>query len=683
MKLLDLEWAPVLASLPKWERLSPEARRAFLAFKPTPGTAAPGPAQAAELVKEGLVDPPGPRGTFHRVRAEAKPLLSAVRAMDRVRVLDKTDTLPEPYLVEHFTFDHLRLLSGRPESGYSGYNWGFDRGPVRSMVSSVDWVREVLELKDADAAQKWESPRRMKIEVATLAAPATLHALQRLLRVLADHPRGVPLRMLAELLPDVSEEVRAAALGAGIRYLLLFPALRGAEPEACVGLLPAVVERMGPPPPPPDAVAATQRFEAAFRVADMTAVLVEAATEPIPVRGSDGRMYVRTQRRLAERLVHLPPWVAELAAPSSAEDDWDDDVGEVMPPGAVERLDLATVVLRTFKLAALRQVNNRWRLEPTKEGRRWLELPDGQRIKHFLEVFRGSPQRAPAVYYEDPGVADFFGVRVQFELEKRGDLRAPLEKAFLSVPAGTMVGLREFVRHQAQVGNPFVGPNAARIKYRWNRGPTTREGWEAVWSQVLMGFLLVRLVPYAGADMGVAPDGEACFGLTDAGRYLLGAVDDFELASAPEGEVVVQPDFEVVFLAPAPRVEAELGRFAERTGAGVGALFRITRASVLRAAEQGLTADAVVGVLERVSRSGVPANVARQVRDWIGGTRRVTVRTAVLIDCPDAETAGRVRGLGGARVSEVTPTMLRLDATGKERAAFVKKLRDKGIFVQG
>lgn len=129
-------------------------------------------------------------------------------------------------------------------------------------------------------------------------------------------------------------------------------------------------------------------------------------------------------------------------------------------------------------------------------------------------------------------------------------------------------------------------------------------------------------------------------------------------------------------------MEAEPGRFAERTGAGVGALFRITRASVLRAAEQGLAADAVLGTLEQVARSGVPANVARQVRDWFGGTRRVSVQPAVLIECPDPKTAGRVRGLGGAQVREITPTVLRPDGSGKARAALVRKLHEKGIFVQ-
>ncbi|HET7232613.1 MAG TPA: helicase-associated domain-containing protein, partial [Longimicrobium sp.] len=193
--------------------------------------------------------------------------------------------------------------------------------------------------------------------------------------------------------------------------------------------------------------------------------------------------------------------------------------------------------------------------------------------------------------------------------------------------------------------------------------------------------LQLRLVPLGGARLGETAEGIG-FTLTPAGRYLLGATDEFTHAAPDEGEVVVQPDFEIVFLAPAPRLEAELARFAERTGSGVGALFRITRASVLRAAEQGLSAEQVLKALGRASRTPVPGNVARQVKDWFGGTRRVRIAPAVLVECPDTETAARVTSVAGAQATPVTRTILRLGGDVKSVAALVKKLRAKGIFVE-
>jgi hypothetical protein len=77
----------------------------------------------------------------------------------------------------------------------------------------------------------------------------------------------------------------------------------------------------------------------------------------------------------------------------------------------------------------------------------------------------------------------------------------------------------------------------------------------------------------------------------------------------------------------------------------------------------------------------VPANVARQIRDWIGATRHVCLRPTELLECPDADTAMRVKAFGGDRVSAITRTVLRLDASPAATKALVKRIREKGIFV--
>jgi hypothetical protein len=70
-----------------------------------------------------------------------------------------------------------------------------------------------------------------------------------------------------------------------------------------------VVARMAGAPSPPRPVEARESFAAPFRVGDVTAVLVEAATEPIPVREGDGTLFVRAQRAIAARLASVPAWV--------------------------------------------------------------------------------------------------------------------------------------------------------------------------------------------------------------------------------------------------------------------------------------------------------------------------------------------------------------------------------------
>lgn len=674
MKVPPENWPGALEWLPRWESVSPAARAGWLAIKPTPGTG-PLPARVAgELMQAGLVEPPGPKGSHYRVVAGAKPLLRVLRAMERVPVFDMQRGAVQAYLREHFTHEQVSLLNG---DAYS-YGWGSRAGELEERASSVEWIQDLLGLRDVDAAARWEMPRHPSNEFPLLANPQTLPALQRLVAALKDHPRGVPLRQVHEILADVEPPYRASALAAGARYLFLFPAIRKEGVEAWVGLLPGIAERMGPPPPAPGPVQAAETFEAPFRLADMTAVLVEAATEPIPIRASDYTMYVRAQKTIASRLVHLPAWARDVVITSAADDPDDEDAA-----AAGDRIVTAAGLLSALKLTQMRSAGDRYRLSITRGGERWLALAEGERLKEMLDAFRASSQRAPGSLYGDAGKVDFFGTRFAFSLpDQKLDLRQPLVDAFLSVPAGAMVPLAEFVEHHARVRNPLLAPGRAVRRDRWSSLPASREGWESAWAGLLLGFLALRLVPFAGARLGRLDGGWVAFGLTDAGRYLLGAADDFALpAESGGGEVVVQPDFEIIFLAPAPRAEAELGRIAERTGSGVGALFRLTRASVLRAAEQGMSAAQLLGTLESVSRSGVPDNVARQVRDWMKAVRTIRIAPAVLIDCPDAETAGRIRSLAGAHATSVTPTLLRLDADAKTRAALVKRLREKGIFV--
>jgi hypothetical protein len=671
MKIAELDWQQALAALRRWNTLPVPARRAYVAIKAGAGITraqAGGPVVDA-LVAAGLLERASVTGSRYAVPAGARQVHVLLRAMDRVRVLEAPGALPPAYLTEYFSADQTSRLSGEAVTGY--FRWG-SRGQDAELVSSVDWVQPVLSFADADAARRWEQPRRVPGEESSLSVPWTLAALQRLVPRLAQHPHGVPAAELDALLPDLGPAVRADAVRAGIRYLVLFPALHGPGLEARIGLLPVVAQRLGSPSAAPAPVQVEETFDAPFRLADMTTVLVEAASEPIPVRGGDGNLYVRAARALAARLSGMPGWAAEVMLDYHDEDD---------DPAAARRIVDAVSWLLAFKLAAVRKEGERFRLAATAAGRRWLAAGEGDRLKEILAAVRASPQRNPDGAFSSSGGVPFFPGYLGMSVPAEVDLRRALARAFLALPAGAMVEMDEFLVYQARDCNPFLAPGMEKLRSRMVYGRSmTREMWESAWFRVLRAFLLERLVPFGGAGLGGADGEPVAFGLNPAGRYLLGEAEDFEYAPAPEGDVLVQPDFEIVFLAPAPRVEAELGRFAERTGAGVGALFRVTRASVLRAAEQGMTADALVGTLEAVSRSGVPANVARQVRDWIGGTRRVTVKPAVLVECPDPETAGRVRSLGGAMVTEITPTLLRLDAQAKERAALVKKLRDKGIF---
>ncbi|HEX8211481.1 MAG TPA: helicase-associated domain-containing protein [Longimicrobium sp.] len=689
MKLADLDWRGILATLPDWEALSPAARRAFVEVEPAGTAGSVLGAAKAELEKAGMIAGAGARGTLWEATPRYHALLLALRSMHALPVLAIHDeALAEAYVREHVTKAEATLMTRHRFGG--GFDWVNHRDAAER-AWSFDWVDGFLAQQDLRAAVRWEANLLTPGEPSRLARNGIFDPLRALVRSFAGNPRGISL---GGILPGLDDDTRAAVLSAGFRYLLLFPALLGEEPEARVGLAPGAALRMGPAPPAPEAVRPEESFEAPYMLADMTAVLVEAATSPIPLRGSDGALYARAQKVLASRLQPLPEWVA-TAVGKGPGDDYDDeeddepeeDRGRRNPDSELSHRTAAAaqMLLRSALATTRKDRGGKFHLAATKAGEQWLRLGEGERLSVLLKAFRASDQRNPHGWYGTEKGTDFFPARLGFDLTKGSglDLRAATSAAFLSVPDGQVVPLEYFLHFHGITANPFLVPGMRKIldKTYSSSKPTTREEWELLWVNMLRVFLAMRLFPFGGARLARTADGVACVGLTPAGRYLLGATDAFEYAPLPEGEVLVQPDFEIVFLAPAPRLEPEVARFADRIGAGVGALFRITRASAIRAAEQGLTADHVVGSLEQVARSGVPANVARQVRDWIGSTRRVSLRPAVLIECPDADTAARVRSAGGKQVEAITPTVLRVKAQGKDRAALVKRLREKGIFV--
>lgn len=163
----------------------------------------------------------------------------------------------------------------------------------------------------------------------------------------------------------------------------------------------------------------------------------------------------------------------------------------------------------------------------------------------------------------------------------------------------------------------------------------------------------------------------------------LAAISMVHIYDGMEGEngrhvMVVQPNFDVVFLSPSPLAEAEIGRFAERKGSGIGVLFRITKKSIIKAASAGWSCKQVTARLRQVVKKDVPGNVDHEIKGWFQQCRRVAMRSSIIMQCPDKETTSRVLSAGGRQVETITDTIMEF----KDRAsqsALVRKLRDSGI----
>ena len=217
--------------------------------------------------------------------------------------------------------------------------------------------------------------------------------------------------------------------------------------------------------------------------------------------------------------------------------------------------------------------------------------------------------------------------------------------ALTTLPDDAFVSLAEFLVWQAREANPlptlFGEPNGPMLYTGWSHRPATLEEKENLWSHFLKDVLRCRLLPLGCASLGMIEGStDVYIAIASPGRYLLGSADDFDYGHDhdAQGQIVVQPNFEIVFLAPSPLAEASLARFAQRKSRGVGSLFSITKKSILVAAGSGMTAAQVLETLANLSAKPMPANVAREIAGWFDRCRRINVRSAFLIHCPDADT---------------------------------------------
>ncbi len=106
----------------------------------------------------------------------------------------------------------------------------------------------------------------------------------------------------------------------------------------------------------------------------------------------------------------------------------------------------------------------------------------------------------------------------------------------------------------------------------------------------------------------------------------------------PWGRLIVQPNFELVALAPVSEVSlVSLDRFAERVSLEHIAQYRLTKSSVTRAIQKGLHAETIQAELERAAGGEIPQNVRYSLVEWERQARRVEVwQSATLLEVADA-----------------------------------------------
>ena len=675
-----------------------KARRAFIELRPNEGIPISKlDGQEQFLAESGCIES---HAKGSRVRL-AKPCYGfgrAIRAMTRhdITARSDADTMLN-YLREHFTGQELAGMGRNLRYGY-----GIERLLVPE-VMSVGWVEAFLAEESIpnrnSRLESNEMPGWLKLHDPKDEPVVDPNVAKQLVRHLMELPVSVAFAELPNRWPDVPTSALGAAILIGIEQLVLFPTMRQKDMTPMLGLWPTICQRLHrPKPKPPRPMKPETVFHGAFVVEDMTTVLVAATAQPLRLRGNDAALFAKAEREIEANLMSVPPWVLEwLKCPSA---------GRI--PVAMDWLQMLGLVRRAG------DPGDDLRLETTRKGERWLAESAKGRLKaicdHLLSTARNPrPSAHSAGAYADDlddlddlndDDDDEYGSYYRtLELlpsalpvsnrEKCSEgLRTAVGSALTTLPGEAFVSLAEFLAWQAREASPlptlFAEANGPMLYAGWSHRPATIEEMENLWSHFLREMLCCRLLPLGCVRLGMIEGStDVSIALASPGRYLLGGANDFDYGHDHDGQgqIVVQPNFEIVFLAPSPLAEASLARFAQRKSRGVGALFSITKKSILAAAGSGMTAAQVLETLTRLSAKPIPANVAREIAGWFDQCRRISVHSAVLIHCPDADTAARVVAAGGKKAVLLTDTVVEL-TDSRAKTELLRKLHGLGIFTE-
>ncbi|MHB8899620.1 MAG: helicase-associated domain-containing protein [Thermoguttaceae bacterium] len=682
MSPFEIDWSEFIERLAVWDRLSLPARKAFAELKPDRDSdVARFGRDGAALVAAGFLGYSGDNRRV-RLRYECQLFAAAIRAMTRNDILvNPTEGTCHVYLYEHLTTEQRTALTPPAHRyDYGGQTY------LGRQVRTVTWLDR---LQTGEECSRWEKGRDFGQPLLT--QPGILAALRQIVAHFKTLDGPVPLRDLPARFPTLPAPVLGKAIRAGVRYLFLFPAMRSQDMTPVIGLWPEITERLHrPEPTPPQPVTPDDTYHSAILMDDMTCILVAATTGTLRIRANDGALFAKAQKEITAGLASIPEWL-----------EIDEDF---LPP---QRINAAVRLLQILGyIETAESEGSGPALQITDRGALWLAEDAKKRLMAIFD--RLNPNRPePNKKRQSPAASGFrrfpdsldeeawndspYGfplIPSALTIPHRPDWNslAALSEAFKTLSGNDFVPLHEFLAWHSRKLNPLFqllkGGKHLHVRMGWAYYEPSEEEAEALWDKVLFNFAWSRLLPLGGLRIGILGKGRLLsISLTDAGRYLLGLVDDFDYGPGHDEDqpVLVQPNFDVVFTSPSPQTEATIGRFAQRVGQRVGTLFKITKSSVFAAACTGMTAQQVLDALRHSSAKKIPSNVEREIQGWFGQCRRVAVRRAIVVDCPDAHTAARVLAAGGKNATALTETIIEL-AGSKPDAALFRKLDAMGIF---
>ncbi len=549
-------------------------------------------------------------------------------------------------------------------------SWEVSRQLARQSVSP-EWVKNFMK---AENSSDWRNGAVFQEEHPLFPGGNTFAILQKIVGELDTAGGTLKLDELVNKLGDCTRGIPAAALRKAIGVLLIFLKLDMAF-RLCVGILPGIHKKLHwTPPELPDGFSHESMKVCTQVLEDMTVFLLEATAAPIQTRKNDGSIFSKAMDNLSKALQPMDSMFARIV-----KDDRENRVRYTR-----------NVLLRMGYLEEARSEEKRHILRTTDRGREWVALGRSERLRAVLQWisdFMNGRKMPPSGYVDDRvylgGFPDF-SPYVFIRYTKTLDVRSEILKAYSILADRDCVWVNQLFEYLSHADNPLLsymernnaalyGPDGYYMGTAMSDDQVVEE-----WLSSLNMFFFNVLMPLGCVSCMVNEEGRIAVRLTDPGRYLMGLLDDFSMGDDEKADIVIQPDFSVVFMSPSPGAEAVIAPLAERTGRGMGEIFRINGEKVIKAAASGITSERILSDLENLSDRKLPENVSHQIEEWCGRCRRIRKESVVLIRCPDSETALRVKSVGKSKVEQLTDTLLAV-SDRRNMKTLTRTLREKGI----
>ncbi|MBI3977654.1 MAG: helicase-associated domain-containing protein [Chloroflexi bacterium] len=376
---------------------------------------------------------------------------------------------------------------------------------------------------------------------------------------------------------------------------------------------------------------------------DMLLVAAQVLRSPAEIRTTDGGLHKRSAERLT-RVLHVP-----------------DD------PAHGSRFSLLLTL--ALDLGLIEQHSNRLRHGPTlfDWGKRGLPALAHAVVQSWLATLA----RAEPTQYD----AWLWGV------DRPAMRRRLLDRLGAWCRPGQWYTLDSLIDRIRAV-DPFIVRTRQDILRR--EGPSGLESvlsnWDVVDGRLIQSLLYAALVWLGVVAVGQADDGTTAIQVTPFGSRLLGPADAEELRERDGRPLVVQPNFEVLLLAPSAEAICKLGAFADLVRTDRVSSYTITRESVLAGVELGLIADEMIAFLQNGSQKPLPQNVAYSIADWARQHKPLRFSRALIVEVDDPavlDDLARARGAASPIARRLGPQAAVL-AEGVSLRSLAADLRRRG-----